>query len=98
MKTALTAHYNRVHVVRKCWFDFRFVFGSFFMLVWLQKPNQNIRICGLVLVWFWFGFGLVLVWFWFGFGMVLVWFWYGLNPNQNHTKTKRIYVITYVRT
>ena len=53
---------------------------------------------GLVLVWFWFGFGLVLVWFWYGFGMVLVWFWYGLNPNQNHTKTKRIYVITYVRT
>ena len=51
-ETASTAPYNCVHVVRKCWFDFWFVFGSFLMLVRLQKPNQNIRICGMVLVWF----------------------------------------------
>ena len=120
MKTASTVPYNRVHVVGKCWFDFRFVFGSFLMLVRLQKTNQNIRNCGIVLVWFWYGFGMVLVWFWYGFGMVLVWFWYGFGmvlvwfwygfglvlvlfkpgpkPYQNHTKTKRIYVITYVGT
>merc|ERR1711860_420625 len=35
--------------------------------------------CGMVLVWFWYGFGMVLVWFWYGFGMVLVWFWYGFG-------------------
>ena len=44
--------------------------------------------------------GMVLVWFWYGFGMVLVWF--GLEPNQNHTKnipkTYQTDMFTHVRT
>ena len=55
MKMASTVLFNRVLIVRKCWYDFWFGFWCWFGFKnqTKPKPNQNIRICGLVLVWFW---------------------------------------------
>ena len=63
MKMASTVPYNRVHIVRKCWFDFWYVFGSFSMLVRLQKPNQNQTKTKPKYTNLWYGFGMVSVWF-----------------------------------
>ena len=59
--------YFMYHGVRKYWSRFHWILVRFrfqFEAGSASKPYQKpVLFCGMVLVWFWFGFGLVLVWF-----------------------------------